>query len=432
MDGRILTAAVDPAIPVGARIKTKADAEASFKETTMKPTPAVPASAATFGLANIVEPTARRAHKLGILFVALLALSRIAGAQSWLAAPKASRSFSPGTTALQLTDGTIMVQERGTSNWWKLTPDNHADYNTGKWSQLASSQWTDSAGNLVDYAPEFCASAVLPDGRVIVMGGEYNWVGGKEEKNDTTLGAIFDPTVGTNGSWTPVAPPKGWKTIGDAASIVLSDGTFMLSNCCDFPSQAALLDAKTLTWKILTPKSGYKSKFDSNNEEGWIPLPDGTVLTVDAYIHPREIGSSKTPTLANNSEIYTPSTGTWASAGNTVQPLSWLPAICGINGGHEVGPAILRPDATVFATGVNTCGGAGHTAIYHFGGAFWTAGPDIPCEGSGSAKICNDMADAPPSATPALIHVGTVSRTSVANKAELRLHRSQHALNRCQ
>jgi hypothetical protein len=43
----------------------------------------------------------------------------------------------------------------------------------------------------------------------------------------------------------------------------------------------------------------------------------------------------------------------------------------------ELGPAVLRPDGTVFYTGANSCG-AGHTAIYNSNTGTWTAGPDFP------------------------------------------------------
>jgi hypothetical protein len=43
----------------------------------------------------------------------------------------------------------------------------------------------------------------------------------------------------------------------------------------------------------------------------------------------------------------------------------------------EVGPAVLRPDGTVFYTGANSCG-AGHTAIYNSNTGTWSAGPDFP------------------------------------------------------
>jgi len=46
----------------------------------------------------------------------------------------------------------------------------------------------------------------------------------------------------------------------------------------------------------------------------------------------------------------------------------------------EIGPAILRPDGTVFATGsyTSTGSGAGHTAIYDTKTGKWTVGPDFP------------------------------------------------------
>jgi hypothetical protein len=42
-----------------------------------------------------------------------------------------------------------------------------------------------------------------------------------------------------------------------------------------------------------------------------------------------------------------------------------------------VGPAVLRPDGSVFATGANACG-AGHTAIYNSFTGVWTPRPDFP------------------------------------------------------
>ena len=70
-------------------------------------------------------------------------------------------------TALLLTDGTVMMHEYCEPNWWRLTPDNTGSYLNGTWSQLASMP--------SDYGPLYFASAVLPDGRVIVEGGEYNF-----------------------------------------------------------------------------------------------------------------------------------------------------------------------------------------------------------------------------------------------------------------
>jgi hypothetical protein len=315
----------------------------------------------------------RKSQKLGILLVALLVWSGVASAQKWIAIFTPPQ-FNVGI-ALQLTDGTIMVQENKSSNWWKLTPSANGFYRSGTWSQLAS--FPASMG----YVPEYFASAVLPDGKVIVEGGEYN----NGVKDWTNLGAIYDPVAN---KWTQVLPPKGWAKIGDAASVVLPDGTFMLANCCDYPAQAALLDEATLTWTILNKTTGFIGKNDANNEEGWNLLPNGDVLTVDTYV---DVSEGDT---GSNSEIYDPGTGTWSSAGSTqVQLWDSRLACGGTKSTHEIGPAVLRPDGTVFATGSNTCTGLpGNTSIYDSTTGIWTAGPDVPG--------VNDAADAPASILP--------------------------------
>jgi hypothetical protein len=366
-------------------------------------------------------------QRFGMLLVALLAWSGVANAQHWLPVPTPKTGdFKPGSIALQLTDGTIMVQEYASSKWMKLTPDEHADYTTGTWSPLSPSTWTSASGARVVYAPRFFASAVLPDGRVIVEGGEYQYGNGPTNPptaKRTNLGAIYDPVADC---WTPINPPvtpatsttpaTTWPQIGDAPSIVLPDGTFMLGQL--YTRQSALLDLTTFppgkcnpptppSWKIVNPptwtKASGKGKYDRNSEEGWTLLPglNGNVLTVDTYTGTFPLTGSSAA-LPNNSEIFNPGSnpakGTWTSAGNTIEPLSYL--VCkGKKKTGEVGPAVLRPDGTVFATGVYECkpgliGTSGHTAIYYPEGGFWKAGPDIPCNGA-FYPPCNDMADAP-------------------------------------
>lgn len=185
----------------------------------------------------------------------------------------------PGNPIL-LTDGTVMVQDDGCQDWWKLTPDEFGSYVNGSWTQLASTP----AG----YSPLYHSSAVLPDGRVIIEGGEYNFL----QPIWTNLGAIYDPLTDT---WASVNPPAGWSTIGDAQSVVLFDGTFMQANCCT--EQAALLNLNTLTWT-----STGSNKFDINDEEGWTLLPNKQVLTVYAYVFSYD-------SKGTNSEIYNPATG---------------------------------------------------------------------------------------------------------------------------
>ncbi len=246
-----------------------------------------------------------------------------------------------------LTDGTVMMHEYATPNWWRLTPDNSGSYAKGTWSQLGS-----MASN---YAPTAFASAVLADGRVIVAGGEFNF--GQGQYLDVV--ALYDPTTDT---WTAVNPPAGWQKIGDAPSVVLADGTFMLGQTLS--NLMALFNAQTLTW---TPTG--IGKLYSSTEAGWTLLPDGSVLEVPVY--------------PPNTEKYLPSSGTWVSAGNI--PVDLIKYI-------EVGPQVLRPDGTVLVTGAT-----GNSAIYYSGdlspwGDKWFTGPSFP---NG-----DDMADAPAALLP--------------------------------
>ena len=251
-----------------------------------------------------------------------------------------------------LTDGTLLYQGGQETDWWKLTPDNTGSYVNGTWTQVGSLQ--------SGYVPDAFASAVLADGRVVIVGGEYN----NGNFVLTNQGAIYDPSTAT---WTPLTPPSFWPWIGDSPSVVLPNGKFLVGN--KLVRQGAELDPKTLTWT----KVGYAGKADFNAEEGWTLMPDGNVLTYDVKNAP-------------NSEIYNPSTGTWTSAGSTVVDLHSPNSGCLSYGGPhcyhppgEVGPGILRPDGTVFATGSLATGAtAGHTSVYSPVTKGWTPGPDFP------------------------------------------------------
>ena len=274
-----------------------------------------------------------------------------------------------------LTDGSVLVQDAGFPDWWKLTPDKTGSYVNGTWTQVAS---------LPDgYSPLYHSSAVLPDGRLIIEGGEYICVPATFACNAvwTNLGAIYNPVANV---WTAIDPPSGWTSIGDAASVVLADGTYMQANCCT--PQAALFDP-TLTW---TPTG--TGKYDTNNEEGWTLLPNGKVLTVDAYV---PIPPFPYLPKGKHSELYDPMTGAWKGAGSTVVQLWDSAAACGRENvaTFELGPAVLRADGTEFYTGANTCpSGTGNTAIYDSRSGRWSAGhpfrplPALPISTSPSVR----------------------------------------------
>lgn len=277
-----------------------------------------------------------------VALLSLLAASGMASSQEPLTSPWVKLKNLPTfntDTALLLTDGTVMVHQSQSVDWWRLTPSITGSYLNGTWSKLAAAP--------SGYQPLYFASAVLSDGRVVVEGGEYDG-----SQSETNKGAIYDPT--TN-AWTSITGPSGWTHIGDASSVVLPNGTMMIGNCgyansiCSpYQLEQALLNSTSLTWTITGT-----GKADQNSEEGWTLLPNGNVLTVDVW-------------NGTESELYNPTKGTWSLAGSTVVQLA--NTAC-----SEIGPAILRPDGTVFATGATS-----NTAIYDSTTGTWSAGPTFP------------------------------------------------------
>ncbi len=274
---------------------------------------------------------------------------------------------TPGTMLLE-SDGTVLVHDEpdnnvtgGTNEWWKLTPDSKGSYIDGTWSQIASMP--------AAYTPLYFASAILPDGRMIVEGGEY--IG--ENAAWSNEGAIYNPVTNT---WASVAPPRGWTNIGDAASDVLDNGTFMLQQPCqtcitdpDLTVDDALLNAKTLTWRVI-PATG---KTDPNDEEGWTLEPNGKLLTVDVW-------------APGNTELYSPRTESWSFAGfaGASSPVNPWPVV-------EIGPQVEMPGGNVFVVGAGTStqepptpcttDAPTDTALYNYQAGAWTAGPQIPAIG---------------------------------------------------
>ena len=267
---------------------------------------------------------------------------------------------APGsvTNPLLLTDGSVIMHNPCNATWYKLTP-RQGDYVYGTWSSIAA------PGN--NYAPLYHASQILSDGKVIINGGEYLGC------NDafTTQGALYDPATNT---WTAVTPPSGWSMIGDASSIILNNGSYMLANCCT--TQSAIWSELKATW---TP-TGF-DKADINDEEGWVLLPTGNVLTTDAYVQSNTCGTA--------TERYTQGNGSWSSAGNATTQLSDCTE--SNNPSYEVGPAVLRPSGTVVAFSGLSDGSVAGTSIYNALRGGWSPGPVIPAINSQNY----DLADAP-------------------------------------
>src|ERR1043166_7451096 len=121
------------------------------------------------------------------------------------------KSGFPGPTGPEsmdlMTDGTVLMHSWCSVTWWRLTPDKKGNYVNGKWTQAAS---------LSNYRPFFMSSQVLPDGRLIINGGEDDASPeGECAPSWTNKGALYD---NLSDKWVSVSPPAGWSSIGDAQS----------------------------------------------------------------------------------------------------------------------------------------------------------------------------------------------------------------------
>jgi hypothetical protein len=232
---------------------------------------------------------------------------------------------------LLLSDGTVMVANKGGSAWYRLTPDIHGSYVNGIWTDLAwmhNTRW-------------WYSSAVLQDGRVFVAGGE----GG----NGGTTAEVYDPL---NNTWT-MAPASGQNFI-DSSSKVLPNGNVLVAPVLADPfSSTIIYDPRMNTWSATTPTLAWQA------EATWVKLPDDSILTADPD--------------SMTSERYIPALNMWVNDGPI--PVSLYAVLPGFVG--EIGAAFLLSDGRAFFLG-----GRGQTALYTPTGTTnagtWVRGPDIP------------------------------------------------------
>jgi hypothetical protein len=277
--------------------------------------------------------------------------------------PLATTNPASGPTntqvALLLSDGTLMVQPGSaiaTNSWYRLTPDATGSYVTGTWSALAS---------MNEQRYNF-STALLPDGRVFVLGGETS-----SPDPFTNTAEIFDPTGGANGSWKSVAsvptprtnidlpPGKSASQWGEDPIEVLPTGR-VLAGYFNDPT-VYLYDPSANTW---TPLPNKKLRQDSTAEEAWVKLPDNSILSYDVH--------SSLSSGVFHAQRYIPSMHQWTDASNVnaTNPPQVLNSTT-ISDGDVSG--FLLPDRRVMFFGAD-----GATAFYTPSTNIWTAGPSQP------------------------------------------------------
>jgi hypothetical protein len=294
------------------------------------------------------------------------------------------QTWTPVTTAppvslgamMLLTDGRVLLHEEPNCSgssckgkdytaWYTLTPDINGNYVTGTWTQVASTP--------NGYAPLYFASAVLQDGKVAVQGGEYQCAAGSCADAWQSLGALYDPVQNV---WTATAPPipNSLEAMGDSESVVLPNGTWMIGLCCaqfvgytPYPDYVYFNESSLNFTPMGNSGDGQTTEFD---EAGFNLLPSGQVMMVNVPL------GAYSATLAT-SQIYDPPSNTWLAPVSTQVQL-W-DADCGnaTAASYELGPVMLLPNGTLFATGASSCQAA-NLATYNLSTGVWTAQAPFP------------------------------------------------------
>jgi len=283
---------------------------------------------------------------IGLALLASVLCASMAVAQSWTSVTPAPNLIGP---MLQLRDGRVLAhsdQGGNANSWYILTPDSKGKYETGTWSGPYNMQ--------SGYAPFFFSSAVLLDGKtVVVEGGEYN----NGQSVWTTIGSQGTVTPFGGVTWVVNSPPTGWSTIGDAQSVVLGDGTYFQSNCCT--KQTAYRTAAN-TWT-----AGPNVLAVRNDESGWSTLPDGRVFMTDVQNN-STCGSSK------SSEYYDPNDKTWHCGPQLTQQL-WQQSDQELGSNVVFYPSANHPKGGTFQMGGNVVA----SNIYDVTNNSWATGPTL-------------------------------------------------------
>src|SRR5262249_6725434 len=158
----------------------------------------------------------------------------------------------------------------------------------------------------------------LPNGNLFVAGGEYG--------TGQTNCEIYNSQSNT---WTQAIVPAGVLDYGvdsqggnygfrDSGSMLLPNGNVLVAPVYPVTNLVTLIySPATNSW------SAGPATFESQDEAGWVKLPDNSILTVDLY--------------GNTCERYIPSLNRWVV--DTAPPVQLYDPY-----GSEEGPAFLLPN----------------------------------------------------------------------------------------
>jgi WD40 repeat protein len=234
-----------------------------------------------------------------------------------------------GHTATLLPDGRVLVVG-GWSDGGLLSSAELYDPSTGSWA-AAGKMSTPHRGHTATLLPDgrvlvAGGATLLPDGRVSVAGGQTS-----SDGSASAVAELFDTS---NGTWSTTGSMVDARQ--DHTATLLPDGRVLVAggghNLPGSPAltSAELYDPSTGSWTATgsmgTPHRGHTATL----------LPDGRVLVAGGY--PSSVSFTfPFPPMAS-AELYDPSTGSWTATGDMDTPRT----------GHT---ATLLPDGRVLVTG---------------------------------------------------------------------------------
>ena len=384
-------------------------------------------------LIRSIIPKFTRAGRLAWIFVLLFAVT--AGrnqAATWTKLTNLAPSGSG--VMLQLTDGSVIaLQDSDDKTWMKLTPDINGSYVNGTWTALAPmsvprlyfasellpsgklwvlggeytgpglhSNWSNT-GEIYDPV----TNAWSPIAPYPNQSGcpQLNSVTGNTSAGSSVITAIYPYATGLQVGWiiTGSGIPSGTTVLSidsatqihisaNATSTVTTDSltfnhNFQLTGCFgDDPTMLLpggmilagdLVSSNTYLYNIAADSwspTGSKVYSDSSDEEGWVKLTDGTVVTYDLF---KSIAAG-----GSYAERYDPASGTWTSISPSDGSANGtIPQLSSSALGYELGPLLRLQDGRVLVIGANQ-----HTALFTPSTNTWSAGSDILGTLSGNAS----------------------------------------------
>jgi hypothetical protein len=251
---------------------------------------------------------------------------------TWTAAPVNPATGGAATFLWLLPDGSVLSNGSSLNQWVKLIPDSHGNYASGTWQTLAASPYGMGAAQ----------EHILPDGRFYQAGGEfiYEFPSGSSA-NDHNAVQLYNPVTNT---WS-LGQEGLYGALEDSGSATLANGSIVASDLSTARTQ--IFSPVTNSW------TAAGSRPASAGEDGWVTLPDGSVVSMSTGGQYR----------------YNPSSSTWIT----------LPAAPSgyANGGVDPATTTLMSNGKILVMGGNS------SAVYTPGATpsaagSWVTGPGMP------------------------------------------------------